>query len=307
MPGLPLLVLSGPTGVGKTAAAVQLCQRLGGEIVGADSVQVYRGFDIGSSKPGAEELAGVTHHMIDVADPCDDFDAAAFAAMADQAIADVAARGRVPVVVGGTGLWIRALTRGLVELPPVDRALRQRLEARWDSLGPRKMHEELRRVDRLSAEQVHPNDRLRIVRALEVHDQTGQPLGALRAEHAMGAPRYRDLSIVLDLPQLVWKDQVRLRTEAMFAAGWVNEVRQLVDLHGSGPRALSAVGYRQLVEYLEHGDLPMAERAVLTATYAYAKRQRTWFKSDPGVAARTTPAELATADWTARIETHLSK
>jgi tRNA dimethylallyltransferase len=162
----PIVVLAGPTGVGKTRLALELCRDIGGEIVGADSVQVYRGFDIGSGKPSAAELGGVVHHLLDVVDPDQPIDAARFARLADQAIGEIAARGHVPVVVGGTGLWLRALLRGLVEVPAVDAALRARLEQEWRSLGGEEMHRRLARVDPLTAARVHAGDMVRVVRAL---------------------------------------------------------------------------------------------------------------------------------------------
>jgi tRNA dimethylallyltransferase len=142
-----IVVLAGPTGVGKTRVAIELCKRFGGEIVGADSVQVYRGFDIGSSKPSGEDLAGISHHLLDILSPEQPIDAARFAALADAAIDEIVARGRVPFVVGGTGLWLRALLRGLLQLPAVDSALRARLEQQWHQLGASELHRRLHEVD----------------------------------------------------------------------------------------------------------------------------------------------------------------
>ena len=189
MPQTPLVVVAGPTATGKTAAALTLARALGCELVGADSVQVYRGFDIGSAKPTEKELGEVRHHLVDVLDATDAIDAMEYAALADRAIDDLEDRGAHPIVVGGTGLWIRALLRGLVELPPPDPILRARLEAEVADLGAESAHQHLYAVDPLAAERIHPNDTLRIVRALEVHTQTGRPLGELQAEHALGAPR----------------------------------------------------------------------------------------------------------------------
>ncbi|MBC7171604.1 MAG: tRNA (adenosine(37)-N6)-dimethylallyltransferase MiaA, partial [Polyangiaceae bacterium] len=192
------IVIAGPTASGKTAAGLWIARHLGGELVGADSVQVYRGFDIGSAKPTEEELSGVAHHLIDIVDPDEEVDAQRYAELADAAIADIEARGRVPIVVGGTGLWIRALLRGLVSVPPVDRELRARIEAEVDQEGSPAMHARLAAVDPRAAAGIHPNDRLRIVRALEVFEQTGTPMGELRHAHALGAPRYDALFVVLD-------------------------------------------------------------------------------------------------------------
>lgn len=197
---VPLLVLAGPTAVGKTRAAVELCRRIDAEIVGADSVQVYRGLDTGSAKPTPAELQGVMHHMLDLLDPHERIDAARYARLADACIADISARGSAAVVVGGTGLWIRALVRGLMPAPPVDATLRAELEARWDREGPQALHARLSEVDPLGAARIHPRDKRRVVRALELHAQTGIAAGQLRATHALGAPRRPTVMLWLDLP-----------------------------------------------------------------------------------------------------------
>ena len=292
-PNQVLLAVVGPTGVGKTASAVSLCKRVGGEIIGADSIQVYRGFDIGSAKPTTEQLGGVPHHLIDVCQPDDELDAMRYAKLADAAIAGVLQRGHVPVLVGGTGLWIRALLRGLVPLPPVDEALRRSLIERWQDRGPQAMHDTLRTIDPLTAGTVHPNDQLRVVRALEVHAQTGEALGELRRAHALGAPRYRTLSFFVDVPPAHYRASLETRTDAMIAAGWPDEVRAIVAAHGRELRALGSVGYRQVLEHVTSAQ-PLAETrtAIVQATAVYARRQRTWFKSDPTVSHRMTPAEL---------------
>lgn len=297
-----LLVVTGPTASGKTETAVALARHFDGELIGADSVQVYRGFDIGASKPSAAELGGVAHHLIDVRDPEDELDAASFADLADAAIADVRARGKVPIVVGGSGLWLRALLRGLVALPPVDPALRAVLDAEVDALGSAAMHARLKGLDPLTAARVHPNDRIRIVRALEVHAQTGRPLGAHQAEHALGAPRHRALRLVLEWPPEVLHDRIAQRTAAMFAAGLVEEVRGLLAKHGPSPRAFGAVGYREVVQHLTEGT-PLDETIaqVARATRIYARRQRTWLNNEPGERWLVSPAELSTPDARARL------
>lgn len=288
-----IVVIAGPTAVGKTAQAVALAQRLDAELIGADSVQVYKGFDIGSSKPTPDELHGVRHHLIDVCEPTELIDAAEYARRADAAIADVAGRGKLPIVVGGTGLWLRALTRGLVALPQVDRALRARLEAEWDAVGGAAMHTRLALVDPWSAKRIHPNDKLRVVRALEVFEQTGVPLGEARRAHALGRPRYRALSYVLDLPSEEHRARVGERVEAMLANGFVAEVRGLLERYGGQARAFGAVGYRQVVEHVQSG-VPLDEtaRQIVRATLVYARRQRTWWSSDPNMHKRIRPSAL---------------
>ena len=302
MSGAPLLVITGPTASGKTALAVALAQRFGGELIGADSVQVYRGFDIGASKPTEDELAGIAHHLLDVRAPDEPLDAADYAALADAAIADVRTRGKLPIVVGGSGLWLRALLRGLVALPKVDPELRAQLEAEAEVLGSASMHVRLAQIDPIAAARLHPNDRVRIVRALEVHAQTGQPLGALRATHALGTPRHRALRIVLEWPTDVLGAHIEARTAAMFAAGFVDEVRGLLARFGPGLRALGAVGYREVVAHLTDG-LPRAETEarVARATRIYARRQRTWLRSEPGDRWDAHPDAVRTTEGLARL------
>jgi tRNA dimethylallyltransferase len=301
-----LLVLTGPTGVGKTQVALALARRFGGELVGADSVQIYRGFDIGAAKPTAAELDGVRHHLIDVAEPEDAFDAMRYAAEADRAIAEISARGGLPIVVGGTGLWLRALLRGLVAVPKVDPELRAQLERQWHELGALAMHTQLGRVDPLSAARIHVNDQVRVVRALEVHRQTGHALGELRAAHALGAPRYRARTLVLDLPLPMFSERVHARTHAMLEQGLAAEVARLLEKHGPDVRALGSVGYLQMVEHLREGTpLPETEAKIGRATLVYARRQRTWWGSEPGVDARLTPEQALGAEQLRALEQHL--
>lgn len=304
----PIVVLAGPTGAGKTRLAIELCRRLDGEIIGADSVQVYRGFDIGAGKPSTAELDGIAHHLLDVVEPDQPIDAARFARLADQAIADVAARGHAPIVVGGTGLWLRALLRGLVEVPAVDAALRARLEREWHELGAEEMHRRLARVDPRTAAHVHASDMVRVVRALEVHAQTGQALGELRAQHALGAPRHRALTIAIDVPMPEWRKAIAERARDMIARGFIDEVRGLIARHGPAIKPLRAVGYRQVAEGLAaHASADAIEHAVVHATRLYGKRQRNWFRSDPSVDVRSDPALLLEPPMLARIRDHLDR
>ena len=283
----PLLVIAGPTATGKTATAIGLARHFGGELVGADSVQVYRGFDIGSAKPSPQELDGTRHHLLDVLDPDQDVDAVAYANLADAAIRDIGARGRLPIVVGGTGLWIRALVRGLVDVPPVDQDVRRRLEDAASARGAPALHARLAEVDPVSAEAVHPNDALRIVRALEVYEQTGTPLGTLRAEHALGEPRYRAALIVLDMDREEHGRVIESRAQHMLDAGWIDEVRSLRARWGDAIRPFGSVGYREILAHVRD-DVSLEEtfRRIRKSTRVYARRQRTWFNGEPGVSWR---------------------
>ncbi len=292
-----LLLLAGPTASGKTDVAVTLALRLGGELIGADSVQVYRGFDLGSAKPRGPELRGVPHHLLDVADADAPLDAMAYARLADRAIADVRARGRLPIVVGGTGLWLRALVRGLVEVPAVDPSLRARLEEEASLRGAPALHARLAEVDPRAAARIHPNDRLRIVRALEVFAQTGTPLGALQAAHALGAPRYALRMVALDRANEELYPRIEARVAAMLRAGFADEVRGLVAQHGEDVRALQSVGYREMVEHVARGvTLEETTARILQSTKTYVRRQRTWLKNEPGIDRRMHPDALLGAE-----------
>lgn len=289
----PLLVIAGPTATGKTAAAVELAGHFGGELIGADSIQVYRGFDIGSAKPREAELGGIRHHLIDVIDPNQEIDAVGYARMAEEAIRDVRARGRLPIVVGGTGLWIRALVRGLVDVPPADAEIRRRLETILASEGPGLLHARLAEVDPLTARAVHPNDSVRIIRALEVYEQTGNPLGALRAKHALGRSRYRAVFVVLDMERRAHCRIIERRVAQMLEAGWVDEVRALLARWGDRVRPFGSVGYREILGHVRDA-VPLTEtiQRIRKSTRTYARRQRTWFRGEPGVSWWSHGAEL---------------
>jgi len=289
----PILVIAGPTATGKTGAAIELARHFGGELVGADSVQVYRGFDIGSAKPTVAELGGVSHHLIDVFDPNEEVDAVAYADLADVAIREISERGHLPIVVGGTGLWIRALVRGLVDVPSVDPEIRQRLEDAVMNDGAAALHARLAEIDPISAEAIHPNDALRIVRALEVYEQTGRPLGKLRAEHALGEARYRALLVVLEMSHDRHGVVIEDRARQMLEAGWIDEVRSLRARWGDEVRPFGSVGYREILDHLRDGvSVDETLQRIRKSTRIYARRQRTWFKGEPGVSWRSERAEL---------------
>lgn len=280
----PIVVVAGVTASGKTNLALQLARKFEGELVGADSVQVYRGFDIGSAKPTQHELGGIAHHLLDVIDPTEAIDAAHFARLADAAIEDIHTRGKVPIVVGGTGLWLRALVRGLVALPEPDPSIREALEVRAANEGTPALHAELAKVDPKAATKIHPNDALRIVRALEVFAQTGQALGEMRDAHALGAPRYQNFFIALDRPRDVLRARIEARTHAMLASGFIDEVERLRTAWPKDARAFGSVGYREVLAHLE-GSLSRdrLEEEITRSTWVYTRRQRTWFQSEPGV------------------------
>jgi tRNA dimethylallyltransferase len=299
-----LLVIAGATATGKTDTAVELATELGGEVVGADSIQVYRRLDIGSAKPSASELRGVRHHLLDVVDIDEPFDAARYVELADRAIADIVARGRAPIVAGGTGLYLRSLVRGLAPGIPSDPKRRAMLNARaergLEELA--RMHGELAAVDPDYAARISPRDPIRIVRALEVYAASGEPLSAHHARHAAMAPRYESLFVSLDVPTAVVRERIARRTRSMLERGWVDEVRRILD-DGFDPasKPLKSVGYAQVVRHvIERVSLDETEAAIVNATRAFAKRQRTWFRGERGVIP-VDPAALRGAEWHERV------
>ncbi len=281
---LPLLVLVGPTAVGKTAISVQVAKRLGAEVISGDSVQVYRGMDIGTAKITAGEMDGVPHHLIDVKAPDEEFSVAEFQQRVDELIRQILSRGRLPMLVGGTGLYVRAVTQAytFTELEP-DLTLRERLRQEEERYGPGHLHRRLMQVDPVSAARLHPNDTLRLVRALEVYELTGLPISATQTA-AESDRRYDDLMIGLTADRDLLYQRIDQRVEAMLSAGWLQEVRRLLERYDPQERAMEALGYKELVLYLR-GLLTWAEAAALIKrnTRRFAKRQITWFKRETGL------------------------
>jgi tRNA dimethylallyltransferase len=269
----------GPTASGKSALGLALAERAGGEIVACDSQQVYVGMDIGTAKPTAEERRRVPHHALDLVRPDESFHAARWAAVARAAIADIVGRGRLPIVVGGTGLYYRALVTGLFEAPPPDEGIRARHRAEAAADGVESLHTRLGGIDPEAAAAIRPRDLVRISRALEIYEQTGEPITTLRRRAAAPA----DLAptvLLLDPPLATLRARITARVDQMIAAGFLDEVRAL-RAAGYGPalKPLQALGYRQLGAVLD-GTASLADAVAETvaATCAYARRQRTWFR-----------------------------
>jgi tRNA dimethylallyltransferase len=285
MVAAPLLIaVVGPTASGKSALALALARAYGGEIVSCDSLQVYRGLDIGSAKPTVAERTEIPHHLVDVVDPDQDFSAADYARQARAALAAIAGRGRLPIVAGGSGLYLRALRRGLFEGPARDPALRARLERVGDRRGDDCLHRMLERVDPESAARIPPRDRVRVVRALEVHRVSGRPLSAHHRadERTHGDDRW--LVVGLAPPRDVLRAAVEARTRRMLAAGLVDEVRALLARFPKDLRPLGAIGYRQAAA-MARGEQTVEEgqRDIVKETMRYAKRQMTWFRHQEDV------------------------
>jgi tRNA dimethylallyltransferase len=279
----PLVVIAGPTASGKTAQAIRVAQRLGAEIVSADSQQVYRGFDIGTAKPTAAERACVPHHLVDVADPRQTFSAARFGQLADAAIAQIRARGKRVVVAGGTGLYLRVLLHGVVPAPPADPALREALVKEAEAQGRLALWERLRQVDPETAAVVFPQDLVRIIRALEIHTLTGTAASSLRRAHGFAQARHPFSLWVLDPPQQALYATIEARARQMFEGGLVDEVRSHLAAGLGAAAPMKGVGYVQARAHLE-GALGLQQAIEQTArqTRRYAKRQLTWFRKEAG-------------------------
>jgi tRNA dimethylallyltransferase len=292
-----LLVIVGPTASGKTSLAVELAQRLDAEIVSADSQQCYRGLDAGTAKPTAEEQARARHHLLDVADPEEQLDAAQFVELADRAIADIEGRGKRVIVAGGTGLWVRALLRGLVEAPGASKAFREQFRHEARELGLPAMYQRLERVDPEAARSIRANDRVRIERALEVHALSGRPLSELQREHGFKVPRHPSLTFRLDPPRELLCDRIERRTRQLFETGALRRETEML-LRRPAPKALKIIGYGECAEALQTGDWEAAEAKVNARTRQYAKRQRTWFAKESG--ALPWPIDIGAAERLAR-------
>ena len=278
------LVLTGPTGSGKSAVALELAERLGCEIVAMDSMTLYRGMDVGTAKPTPAERARVPHHLIDVLDPWESGSVAWWLGRADEACQLIRTRGKRPLFVGGTPFYLKALTCGLFDAPPVDPRIRAGLEAEAAQTGPDALHRRLAEVDPPTAARLHPNDVRRVVRALEVFAATGRPISSFQQTWA--APETHTLipCVMLDWPRDELYRRIDARVDAMLAAGWLDEVRRLAaDPRGMGKEASQALGYRELRLHLNNGgDWAAAVTEIKTRTRQFAKRQLTWFRQMPG-------------------------
>ncbi len=276
----PLIAVVGPTAAGKSAAALRLAVARGGEIVSCDSLQVYRGLDVGSAKATAEERSRVPHHLLDVVDPDQDFSAAEYARRARVALQGIREGGRLAIVVGGTGLYLRALLLGLFEGPARDEALRARLTRMAERRGPARLHRVLARVDPDAAARIPPRDLVRVVRALEVFKATGRPLTAHHREGTEPLSGFEVHVIGIAPPREALRVAVERRTEEMFARGLLAEVRGLLRAgYGEGLRPLRAIGYRQALDVIAgRVTEDEARRDIVVSTMQYAKRQLTWFR-----------------------------
>jgi len=294
-PKQALWIIAGPTGSGKSQLAAELAERLNAEIVGADSQQVYRHFDIGTAKPSAELLSRVPHHLVSCLEPMEECTAARYAALADEAIADIHSRGKQAVVAGGTGLYLRALLHGLAALPPVDLSLRKRLEAWAEEAGEEALHQRLLEADAEAAARLPKGDRLRRLRALEIFEQTGRPASAHWREHRFQEERYAHVYFVVSPERRRLYEEINQRAERMFEEGLLAEVEHLLKMGFRHAPAMKSVGYREALEVVE-GKLSEAKARTLVAqnTRHYAKRQLTWFRKEKGARWLSCPVSAET-------------
>jgi tRNA dimethylallyltransferase len=278
-----MIVIAGPTASGKTSLSVKLALELNGEIINADSMQVYRGMDIGTAKPTTEERRGIPHHLMDVVDPDEEFNAAMYRSLARPLVEEISSRGKLCFVVGGTGLYLKSLWGGLSDCPPSDPEIRAGLRREFEEGRGTSMHERLRRADPESGEKIHPNDKVRIIRALEIISILGRPPSEIQREHGFGDKPFRVLKFCLELERGSLYRRIDERSEKMMDQGLIEESENLLD-KGYAPdlRPFKALGYKHVFGFLRGGyTLEEAVQGIKTDTRRYAKRQLTWFRKDP--------------------------
>ena len=285
----PVVVVTGPTASGKTPVAIEIARRIGGEIVNADSMQVYRYMDIGTAKPSLEQRAQAPHHLLDVVTPDVAYSAGRYAEEARKAAAEIHARGKIVVLTGGTGLYIRAFLEGLLETGEADPEFRTDLEdqnrAAVEAGDPLRLHRRLAEIDPEAADRIHPNDVRRIIRALEIAGSLGEPASSLRAEHGFGDRPYRTLHLALDPGREALAERIDRRCGEMIENGLLREARALRE-RGYGPelRPLRAIGYRHMTPVVDGADtLANALRVMCRDTRHFARRQRAWLRRVPDV------------------------
>ncbi len=276
-----IIVICGPTATGKTGAAIKVAEEFNGEIISADSMQIYRNMNIGTAKPTPRELHSKPHHMIDIADPDEPFDAARFAEQAREIVYRLHGRGIAPIVAGGTGLYIKALTRGLFQAEALDTQVRQQIKSETVDLDSRVLHDRLHEIDPEAAARIHPNDRFRILRAIEMHAATGVALSDHQRRHGFGDRPFQVFNIGLVLEREALYARIDRRVDAMLAAGLEQEVAGLLKSgYGEDLKSMQSIGYRHMAAFL-NGNLSREEtvQTMKRDTRRYAKRQMTWFRA----------------------------
>jgi len=282
MEKLPLVIINAPTATGKTELAIDLAQEFGGEILNADSLQVYRYLDIGTAKPTIEQRNKIKHHLIDVVDPDEEFNAAIFTQMARRIIQNLAQAKKPIFVVGGTGLYIRALLKGIIDTPAVDNNIRNHYRRLGEVHGKEYLFNLLEKRDAEAARRIKPNDAVRVIRALEVLEQSGESIISKQTRHSRGDSQYDTLKIGLQVDREELKKRISQRTQKMITAGLLDEVKSILARgYNETLKPLQSLGYKQIIKYLTaEFDLAEAVRLINRDTWHYAKRQMTWFSAD---------------------------
>ncbi|HZK28564.1 MAG TPA: tRNA (adenosine(37)-N6)-dimethylallyltransferase MiaA [Thermoclostridium sp.] len=277
-----VVVIAGPTASGKTEYAIKLAQTINGEVISADSMQIYRHMDIGTAKPSKEEMKGIVHHMIDIVDPGENYSVALYKNMAEECIEDIISKGKIPIIVGGTGLYINSLIYNIKFSKTIkDDDFRKKMDDIAVSEGPEVLHERLQKVDPESASKIHYNNVKRVIRALEVYEFTKKPISQHKKESRMEPPKYEYLIYVLNMDRKDLYDRIDKRVDKMIEIGLVEEVERLLDMgYKAGSTALQGLGYKEIIYYLNNElSLDEAIHILKRDTRRYAKRQITWFKA----------------------------
>ncbi len=278
----PLVVIVGPTASGKTDVAIELAKMVRGEVISADSMLVYRGMDVGTAKPTPEEMQGIPHHLIDIVNPDEEFSVAMYQSAAEKLITEITGRGNLPLLVGGTGLYVRSVIDHYDFTPaPRDEGLREKLKQQAATMGAEAMHRKLAAVDPASAARLHPNDTRRVIRALEVYYQTGKPITEYQYSQQNTTPKYRLKMFGLTMDRQLLYRRIEQRVDLMLQRGLVEEVRQLMLRYDAWGTALQGLGYKEIIAYIK-GECTLEEAVEILKrnTRRFAKRQLTWFKAD---------------------------
>ena len=282
---IKIVVIYGPTGIGKTSTAINIAQDLGGEIINADSMQIYKEMTIGTAKPDETELAAVPHHLVDIVSPHESFDAALFAEAAGKKIEELSKRDILPIIVGGTAFYIKALLYGLFRENPANQKTLEKLALEYDEKGPDEMHNKLKSVDPVSASKIHKNDSFRIVRALEVFESTGKPISSFQKEHSFQDQKYETLKIALTMDREKLYERINKRVDIMIGDGLLEEVKGLLYKgYTKDLKSMRSIGYKHMIEFLEEiNDWEETVRLLKRDTRRYAKRQFTWLRKEQEV------------------------
>jgi len=280
-----IIVICGPTGIGKTSFAISVARRFNGEIIGADSMQIYKYMDIGTAKPDTEELKLVRHHLVNFVDPKDDFDAGKFAKAADKAIEDISARGKTPIIAGGTGFYIRALLHGLFRSKPIGSHILSQLTRELEEKGNISLYQRLEKCDPNAAKKIHYNDSFRVIRALEVYQATGQRISDRQNNHNFEDLKYNYFKIGLYMDREKLYDRINQRVDIMLNQGLLNEVTTLAQMgYSFNLKSMQSIGYKHMAMFINNKvDWEEAVRLLKRDTRRYAKRQLTWFRKDKNI------------------------